>query len=44
MPRILVIDDEPQIQKFLRISLGSQHMEVIAAENESFLKGDFGSS
>jgi two-component system KDP operon response regulator KdpE len=33
MTRVLVIDDEPQIQKFLRISLGSQQMEVIAAEN-----------
>jgi two-component system KDP operon response regulator KdpE len=30
---ILVIDDEPQIQKFLRISLTSQHMDVISADN-----------
>ncbi|HWK53861.1 MAG TPA: response regulator transcription factor [Hyphomicrobiales bacterium] len=33
MTTILVIDDEPQIQKFLRISLNSQHMEVISAES-----------
>ena len=33
MTKILVIDDEPQIQKFLRISLGSQHYDVINAEN-----------
>jgi two-component system KDP operon response regulator KdpE len=32
MTRILVIDDEPQIQKFLRISLGSQQYDVISAE------------
>lgn len=32
MTRILVIDDEPQIQRFLRISLGSQQYEVLAAE------------
>lgn len=32
MTRILIIDDEPQIQKFLRISLGSQHYDVIAAD------------
>lgn len=32
MTRILVIDDEPQIQRFLRISLGSQHYEVLAAD------------
>lgn len=32
MNKILVIDDEPQIQKFLRISLGSQHYEVLSAE------------
>lgn len=30
-PRILVIDDEPQIRRFLRISLGSQGFEVIEA-------------
>ena len=33
MTKILVIDDEPQIQKFLRISLGSQHYDFINAEN-----------
>lgn len=33
MTKILVIDDEPQIQKFLRISLSSQHYEVISADN-----------
>lgn len=33
MTKILVIDDEPQIQKFLRISLSSQHYEVLVAEN-----------
>ena len=33
MPTILLIDDEPQIQKFLRISLGSQQFDVLAAEN-----------
>jgi two-component system KDP operon response regulator KdpE len=32
MTRILIIDDEPQIQKFLRISLGSQQYEVLSAE------------
>jgi two-component system, OmpR family, KDP operon response regulator KdpE len=32
MTSILVIDDEPQIQRFLRISLGSQHFEVLAAD------------
>jgi len=31
--RILVIDDEPQIRKFLRISLGANGYEVIEAEN-----------
>lgn len=30
-PRILVIDDEPQIRKFLRISLGSHGYQVIEA-------------
>ena len=33
MTRILVIDDEPQIRKFLRISLGANGYEVIEAEN-----------
>jgi two-component system, OmpR family, KDP operon response regulator KdpE len=33
MTKILVIDDEPQIQKFLRISLGSQQYEVLSAED-----------
>jgi two-component system, OmpR family, KDP operon response regulator KdpE len=33
MARILVIDDEPQIRKFLRISLGANGYEVIEAEN-----------
>lgn len=31
--RVLIIDDEPQIRKFLRISLGAQGYEVIEAEN-----------
>ncbi len=31
MTRILVIDDEPQIQRFLRISLNSQGYDVISA-------------
>lgn len=31
--RILVIDDEASIRKFLRISLGAQHYEVVEAEN-----------
>ncbi|MBI5163458.1 MAG: response regulator [Magnetospirillum sp.] len=33
MPRILVIDDEPQIRKFMRISLTANGYEVIEAEN-----------
>lgn len=33
MHKILLIDDEPQIQKFLRISLSSQQFEVLSAEN-----------
>jgi two-component system KDP operon response regulator KdpE len=33
MHKILLIDDEPQIQKFLRISLSSQQFEVLPAEN-----------
>ena len=33
MQKILLIDDEPQIQKFLRISLSSQQYQVLAAEN-----------
>lgn len=33
MPRILVIDDEPQIRKFMRISLAANGYEVIEAEN-----------
>jgi two-component system, OmpR family, KDP operon response regulator KdpE len=32
LTRILIIDDEPQIQKFLRISLSSQHYDVLAAD------------
>jgi len=32
MPRILVVDDEPQIRRFLRISLGANGYEVIEAE------------
>lgn len=32
-PRILVVDDEPQIRKFLRISLGANGYEVAEAEN-----------
>ncbi len=34
-PRVLVIDDEPQIRRFLRISLGSQGFEVIEASSGS---------
>jgi two-component system KDP operon response regulator KdpE len=33
MARVLVIDDEPQIRKFLRISLGANGYEVVEAEN-----------
>lgn len=33
MPRILVIDDEPQIRKFMRISLTANGYEVTEAEN-----------
>jgi two-component system KDP operon response regulator KdpE len=33
MTRILVIDDEPHIRKFLRISLGANGYQVIEAEN-----------
>ncbi|MGI0117784.1 response regulator [Zooshikella sp. RANM57] len=33
MARILIIDDEPQIRRFLRISLQSQQYEIIEAEN-----------
>lgn len=33
MPRILVIDDEPQIRKFMRISLAANGYEVVEAEN-----------
>lgn len=33
MNRILIIDDEPQIRKFLRISLASQGYEVIEASD-----------
>lgn len=33
MPRILVIDDEPQIRKFMRISLSANGYEVIEADN-----------
>ncbi len=32
MQKILIIDDEPQIQKFLKISLNSQNYEVISAQ------------
>lgn len=32
MKRILIIDDEPQIRKFLKISLASQHYEVFEAD------------
>ncbi len=32
MPRILVVDDEPQIRRFLRISLGANGYEVTEAE------------
>ena len=30
-PMILVIDDEPQIRKFLRISLGANGYDVVEA-------------
>lgn len=33
MPRILVIDDEPQIRKFMRISLSANGYEVVEAES-----------
>jgi two-component system KDP operon response regulator KdpE len=33
MNRILIIDDEPQIRRFLTISLGSQGYEIIEAED-----------
>lgn len=33
MTRILVIDDEPQIQRFLRISLSSQGYDVVTASD-----------
>jgi len=33
MARILIIDDEPQIRRFLRISLGANGHEVLEAEN-----------
>ena len=33
MTRILVIDDEPQIRKFLRISLGANGYDIVEAEN-----------
>lgn len=35
MPRILVIDDEPQIRKFMRISLAANGYDVLEAENAS---------
>lgn len=38
--RILVIDDEPQIRRFLRVSLGAQGFDIVEAENgqEGLLK------
>lgn len=33
MKRILIIDDEPQIRRFLNISLGSQGYKILEAEN-----------
>jgi two-component system KDP operon response regulator KdpE len=33
MARILIVDDEPQIRRFLRISLGANGHEVLEAEN-----------
>lgn len=35
MPRILVIDEEPQIRKFMRISLAANGYDVLEAENAS---------
>ncbi len=33
MNTILVIDDEPQIRRFLRIGLSAQHYNVVEAES-----------
>ena len=33
LPRVLIIDDEPQIRRFLRTSLSAHDYEVIEAEN-----------
>jgi two-component system KDP operon response regulator KdpE len=33
MHKILIIDDEPQIRRFLNIGLGAQGYQIIEAEN-----------
>jgi two-component system KDP operon response regulator KdpE len=38
-PRVLVVDDEPQIRRFLRISLSSQNYKVDEAETVRQLCG-----
>lgn len=37
-PRILVIDDEPQIQRFLRPALEASDVEVESAETAAMAK------
>src|SRR3546814_13847790 len=31
-PKILIVDDEPQIRRFLRVSLGAHQFHVVEAE------------